>query len=339
MNENKTLIENLLEQGQFLIDAHKYEKAIEIFQKVVDLDPNNLIANFGLGCCLMEIKRLPEAKEVTTKALLVNPTSSILYNNLGRISWLEKDKKEALEYFKKALELEPNLATNLFNCYKFNSLVKPKQRTQYINFLFEALKLKPNDYEYLASLAGYYNYTKDYSKSQETYLNLLKIDPNNPAILNDYGVLLISLKDTKKAKKMFLNSLRINPNLKQAENNFISIISRENKFFLVFKWIFTLFVSIPFLPIYALIQAIKFESENDSKEQLIRFCYLILSLVSVFFLLPQIFYTFKLNYILLFYGVCLVLIFAVCLPLMKKLDKIQESLLQKELSKVKLNNI
>jgi len=334
MDLNQNELQILLEQAEILIRAGKLDLAIVKYSKVLSLDSQNLEAAFGLSQCLLHTGKLEDAKDVLQKALANYPQNSLLWSNLGNYYLLIKDYKKALDSFKQALTLDPNRAENSYNVYLTNLNLSPNKIENYLEFLHTAIKLEPTNTTFRYNLAYYYQSKKDYKKAQEIYLAVLKDDPNNANVLNNYGICCVVLSENQKAKELFALALRANPNLKQARNNFIMILDKENKLFWWSRFLSALVIAVPFLPIYLLLQLIKFKADS-SRKQALRILIIFLILIATLVLLPKIFLSLKLHLVIIFYTICVSIFIFVCLPWMKKLDNIQNKLIDDEILKLK----
>jgi len=102
------------------------DKAIEHFSKAVETYPNltgaqlNNPANtlVSLAAVLQDKGRLEEANKVIHRAIEINPSSALAYNNLASLLSQQGKSDEALNYFRKALELKPE--TRLLAEIQFN---------------------------------------------------------------------------------------------------------------------------------------------------------------------------------------------------------------------------
>lgn len=65
-----------------------------------------------------------KALDLFKKAIDLNPNYSIPYNNIGVIYWNKGEFKNALNFFKKALEIDPNNKTILKNCKDAITILK-----------------------------------------------------------------------------------------------------------------------------------------------------------------------------------------------------------------------
>ena len=78
---------------------------MERYQKVIQLDPSDVLGYFSLGSTYLEAKRLEEARETFGKAIVVNPNHSPSYFNLGLSLESLGQKEEAIKIYEKGFQV------------------------------------------------------------------------------------------------------------------------------------------------------------------------------------------------------------------------------------------
>ncbi len=104
--------------GLFLVQEGKLEKGIEFLQKalgIIDYDPDVWT---HLGIAYSQKGEVQKALDSFGKALSLDDTDALIYNNLGLLHFSIfgqtkniQDNVRALESFRKAIELDPGLAS------------------------------------------------------------------------------------------------------------------------------------------------------------------------------------------------------------------------------------
>jgi len=91
---------NLLEQAEF-------EEAIEVFSEIAIDSPDNYEVWINLGVCYLETQRPDLAAEAFERAIKANPNEADAYYLLGTAMGASGDIDKALDFYKKAVEIEP----------------------------------------------------------------------------------------------------------------------------------------------------------------------------------------------------------------------------------------
>ena len=116
------LIQSLLAQDEGILNYQKqnYKAAEEYYESVLQSDDSNSKAYFGKGSSLYMQNDLKNA-EISFNESIANSEKllqSKAYFNLGNISYKNNKMDEALQFYKKALELNPDDDEARFN-YEF----------------------------------------------------------------------------------------------------------------------------------------------------------------------------------------------------------------------------
>lgn len=104
-----SLIDTLLFYGGYLNDIYvlEFEKAKNIFNRIILIDPNNYRAYYNIGIAHFNLKEVGKAKEYYEKALSLKPDYKHCVYNLGLLYECNGELQEALTYYERALEIDP----------------------------------------------------------------------------------------------------------------------------------------------------------------------------------------------------------------------------------------
>lgn len=133
---------------------------------------------------------------VNNNSMSTNKEALKLYD-LGMDETAKNNFKGAIEYYKKAVKIDPNFAfayDNMGICYR-----RLEEYDLAIDAYEKSLKIDPNGLMPLQNIAVAYSYKKDYKKAVETYERLAKIEPNNPEVFYGIGQMYaLHLNDSEK---------------------------------------------------------------------------------------------------------------------------------------------
>ncbi len=94
--------------GVTFYNQREFLKAIQAYQKVIELDSTYVEAYNNLGIIYQETGDPDRAFAAHQKSIEINPRYDKGYNNLGIILYLKGRNEEAIEAFQKALTVNPN---------------------------------------------------------------------------------------------------------------------------------------------------------------------------------------------------------------------------------------
>ncbi len=75
------------------------------YQKVIQLDPQDVLGYFSLGSAYLDAKRLEDARRAFERAITVNPNHSPSYFNLGVVLESLAQKSEAVKVYEKGVQV------------------------------------------------------------------------------------------------------------------------------------------------------------------------------------------------------------------------------------------
>lgn len=78
---------------------------MEMFKEVLEIDSDDLLANYGLGSCLVALKQYDEAVPLLQKALSIKPTHTVAYVSLAEAFEGLKRFDESRETYLKGIEI------------------------------------------------------------------------------------------------------------------------------------------------------------------------------------------------------------------------------------------
>ncbi len=156
----------------------RYESAISIYKKVIQLDEKRSEAYFGLGMTYLKMRRLENAVSPLEKTVQLNPKNIEAHYQLANAYEELQEFSKAAEMYKSYLSLKPETAWSgylrLGLCY-----LELGQFEDAVSSLKEAAREKPEDVKISYNLAEAYDKAGQYDKAQETYEYLTKIDPDS----------------------------------------------------------------------------------------------------------------------------------------------------------------
>jgi tetratricopeptide (TPR) repeat protein len=106
------LIDILFSYGANLNDDYvaEHDKAIEIFKRIIEIDPMNYRGFYNLGISYFNLGLYEEALKSYNEAIRIKSDYEYCYYNIGLLYEAQNNLREALSYYNKALELEPKFA-------------------------------------------------------------------------------------------------------------------------------------------------------------------------------------------------------------------------------------
>ncbi|MCE0499175.1 MAG: tetratricopeptide repeat protein [Methylacidiphilales bacterium] len=155
-------------------------------------------------------KKFVDQEALWTYTLTRNPTSCLVYNDLGGAFALKGRLDEAIVQFQKCLEINPNYAAAHYNLGM--AFAQKGQPGEAIVQFRRALEINPN---YLAACNNLGNVFFQEGRLDEAigqYRRTLEINPNYVTAYNNLGMAFAQKGQVDEATAQFQAALRLNPN-------------------------------------------------------------------------------------------------------------------------------
>ena len=183
--------------------------------KMVEAHPDDANSYVMFGDILLKSGKRKEALEKYSKAIDIDDSSFNVWLNIFQIELEQGQTDNLLKHSERALELFPNQAIIYF--YNGMANMSSKHFEQAVEMLSHGKKLCGKDENlknvFNGQLGEAFNGTKEYEKSDMAFDAALQFNPSNYAILNNYSYYLSLRKEKlKQAKKMAGKVVKDNPN-------------------------------------------------------------------------------------------------------------------------------
>jgi len=125
-------------------NKYKYQKAIELFKKVLVNSPKNYLANYWSGQSYYWIKDYNSAYSFFKNTVEIKPQDHYSNYWFGRVNYAKKSYQTAIKYFKQALSIASESYDS--NYWLGQAYYKEDDLDSAAKYFEAAVKLKPNDY-------------------------------------------------------------------------------------------------------------------------------------------------------------------------------------------------
>jgi tetratricopeptide (TPR) repeat protein len=230
--------------GGMYAAAGQPDKALRLFNRAIEQEPQRSEHFFAKGLLLANQKQYPEAEETIRSGIKVNPDSAVGYYYLGRIGVEARDFDKATTHFEQAVTLNPafepayvalgsvyeakqdrDKAIGIYRRYLQG--VNPKNREirhhlirlqvsakQYEEALRELegmLAEDPSDLDAQLRMGLVYGEQKNYPKAIEQLNQILAVRPAELKVRDYLGYLYEETKDYAKAVEAYRHNLTLEP--------------------------------------------------------------------------------------------------------------------------------
>lgn len=211
-------------RGKCKLQLDQYFDALDNFAMAHNLKPQEAEILFYKGVCEWQLKRSRAAIESLEKCLYYNPRNFLAYSTLGSVCYELNLMKESKKHFDKALDIHPDLKTDVFNRAKTEEFsIQYKILT---DLLIRKTKKEPKNYQplfYLSLLKA------SWGDNWSAYVDITKSVSLEPRAFISYfykGYIEYSIKKREQAlKDLKLYSKKYSDDY--TASNLINIITNE----------------------------------------------------------------------------------------------------------------
>jgi len=191
-------------------DLHKYEEAIEAYEKAIQLPPFFRMPWNNLGNLYVKLFMFDKAIEAYQKALEANNSDPISLCGLGECYLKLNQIDNAIEAFEASTDTEPNLATS------WDGLGKAYTAADRINDAIEAFsKALEIDHRRIGTWlekGRLEELSNQYELALDTYTHILELDQTRSDIWNLTGNIHFKTKAYDEAIKAYFQAIQLEPN-------------------------------------------------------------------------------------------------------------------------------
>jgi tetratricopeptide (TPR) repeat protein len=198
-----------------------------LWRHALALDDKSSFAHNNLGLVLAKRDALEEAIDQFRRAVDVDPAFVEAYTNLGNFLAQQGFRDEAIAHLRHALQIEPTFV-NAHNTLG-NILADIGALDEAIQHFRKALQTNPQ------SAMTHYNLGRTLAKhghAEEAivqYRQSLEIDPGDVDVHNNLGLLLLSQGNIDQAILQFREAIRVNPNYAKAYFNLGKVDAQQDR--------------------------------------------------------------------------------------------------------------
>jgi predicted O-linked N-acetylglucosamine transferase (SPINDLY family) len=219
---------DLVKTANELIRQSEFEKAIELFDRIIVLGDTSSEVWCNKAVALIQMGRNIEAEDCLNRSLQVQEKNVSALLNLGALLRRTQRYEEAILAYEKALAIDENNSKAYFGiAIVLQELNRDKEA---LNYYEKNIKLNNKDHVALNNIAVILVKEKKFKEAENFYLRSLSINSKYEEALFNLGNLYYELKNTQLAKTYYKKTIEINQKKLAAIFNLANIYSEEKEF-------------------------------------------------------------------------------------------------------------
>jgi tetratricopeptide (TPR) repeat protein len=191
------------------IQVSYWQNTETLFQRAMAVTQNNIIACNKLGSYYSRQGRMAEAMDYYFKALQINPNDPDVLYDLGNAFAQRGDWDDAISSYRHALRVTPD-QPDILNNLGF-ALAAKKQFADAIACFEAALRLNPDSASTHNNLAAVLFSQHRLDEAVQHYREALRITPDDPRVYANLGDTLVKQGQTAEAVRCYQAALRLKP--------------------------------------------------------------------------------------------------------------------------------
>jgi tetratricopeptide (TPR) repeat protein len=235
--------EQLINEGYAYYKVNRFEEALAVYERAIELDPNYIEAYNNKGITLRALNRPKEALTTFERAIHLNPNFAPLYNGTGNVLLAIGHNEEALAAYERAIHLNPDfvdahnnsgnalsalnrpaealaayeraihLNPNFAPAYNGKgSVLRTLNRPEEALAAFEkAIQLNPNFVDAYINMGNAFGSWNQYEKAITAYERAIDLNPNNPIAYSNKGNLLTHIGRVEEAVQAYDKAKQLSP--------------------------------------------------------------------------------------------------------------------------------
>ncbi len=201
--------EFFLSRGQAFHQEGKYEEAISDYTEAINFNPNFVVAYLYRGNAYSQLKEQQKAFQDFDKALQLTPKNSWIYAWRGDAYFNQGEIDKGYQEYQKAISLSSELADIYYN-NRANLFVKLGEYPKAITDYSQAIKLKPNNYQYYLSRAEAYEELDNDNAVVSDYAKVIELSPNKAYYYNKRANLYYRQEQYEKSVSDYTKAISLN---------------------------------------------------------------------------------------------------------------------------------
>ncbi|MDE2223133.1 MAG: tetratricopeptide repeat protein [Candidatus Omnitrophica bacterium] len=206
----------------------KREEALEDFEQLSKRKNYKAVDYYNLAFLYGQVGGREEAMRYYTKALQMQPDYKLALYNLAGLYRDAGNYKAALDLYERLVHYHPKFAVGYLNIGKIASALGDRQRAR--QFFLKTIDLDPQSGEAYFNLGYLSESERDLAGAVNYYEKAVEVDPKNAEAYYNLGNVYASLSQNGEAIASYLKTVAINPKHQDAFVN-LSILSFKSRNF------------------------------------------------------------------------------------------------------------
>lgn len=184
-------------------------QAIDLYDRIIEIDPNSAVAWNNKGCFLNEMGKPEEALEACEKALEIDPNLELAWRNKGDCLAALGRYDEATGAYDEALKIDPKNPGDW--CGRASALLVMGKSEESLEACEKGLEMNPENWVLWQNKGNALSFLSRQEKAQEAYNRALELNPQLAIAWMNKGNIYQETGEMDKALEAYDKALLIDP--------------------------------------------------------------------------------------------------------------------------------
>jgi len=198
---NDSNIVELFQQARQYLKAREIDKAIETYQRIIDVKPGEKKAHTGIAAAYFQLKQYPEAIKHFEELTRLSPAEPSPYINIGAIYNRMGEYQQALSILRKAVQKDKKSADAFYNMGIAHKGLN--QLSMAVTAYKQSVMLDPEMVDAHFNLGNVYLEMKNFSQAHLSFSKSLEISPGFKKAINALKILETETAQEKQSVNPF----------------------------------------------------------------------------------------------------------------------------------------
>ena len=204
-----------------------WKNSITLFEHTLQITKNNYYILHGYAASLFDLDRFDKAIEYYNKSLEIEPDFADAHNGLGLVLQRTGKASEAIEQFKLAVKYKPGFSSACYNLATM--LCKRGKYKEAVDYFEQALKHKPDFIKARINLGMAFYELREFDKAIESFNKVIELEAGNIKAHANLGMSLTAKGKIDEAIEETRFVLRAEPNNVQMHLNLGGLLEKKGK--------------------------------------------------------------------------------------------------------------
>lgn len=228
--ETRQTISQLIKEATTLSQTKQYKKTLEIFNKILSLEPQNIDALLAKGQIWFHLKKYHKAENLFKKILSFKPEHPEAMEGYAKAKFFQSRSSQIDDAFYQTTLAAEKESTILLNHLKAS--MKNENYDEVNDWIDAFFKDNSERISLLLDYATGLYKSRQFAHSECILKKIAEIDPKNNQALIAYANCLVKLKKYEDAERIFQSILDLEPKNLEALKSYANLTLKVNNHFL-----------------------------------------------------------------------------------------------------------